>query len=192
MIIMNDSETSCFYFRVIRLTHMKNIKKILKRSPLEVATIALVAIAFGYMGLPAAARATSVAFEPNEATKLEIAAIQNATKPFGAFPKAEARGPASTMYVQASAYNSVPWQTDSTPFTTASGTTVHFGTLAANFLPIGTMVKIPDYFGEQIFIVEDRMNPRYQRNVDIWMEEIPDAKAFGRRTVKIEIYHGTR
>jgi 3D (Asp-Asp-Asp) domain-containing protein len=148
-----------------------------------------VAIAFGYLGLPAAARATSTAFEPDEATKLEIAAMQNETKPFGSFPESDLRGPAYSMYVQASAYNSVPWQTDDSPFITASGTHVHFGTLAVNFLPIGTIVKIPEYFGDQIFVVEDRMNVRYQKNVDIWMEEIADAKAFGRRNVEIQVFY---
>lgn len=168
---------------------MKNIKNILKRSPMEVATIALMAVFVGYLGLPAAARATATAFEPDAATKLEIAAMQNETKPFGQLPKAELRAPSTVMYVPATAYNSVPEQTDSTPFITASGTTVHFGTIAANFLPIGTMIKIPDYFGDKIFIVEDRMNPRYDKRIDIWMEEIADAKQFGVRTVKIEIYY---
>ena len=60
--------------------------------------------------------------------------------------------------------------------------------IAANFLPIGTKVKIPDYYGDQIFVVEDRMNQRYYYRVDIWMEDITEARQFGVRNIDIEIY----
>ena len=72
---------------------MKNIKNIVKRSPMEVAIIAVMAVFVGYLGLPAAARATATAFEPDAATKLEIAAMQNETKPFCQLPQAELRAP---------------------------------------------------------------------------------------------------
>lgn len=92
-----------------------------------------------------------------------------------------------TYAVRATAYSSTPDQTDDTPFITASGTYVKDGIIAANFLPFGTQIRIPEIYGEKIFVVEDRMNKRYWHNVDIWFPERALAKAFGSRRVIIEI-----
>ena len=92
-----------------------------------------------------------------------------------------------TYTVSATGYSSEIWQTDSTPFTTASNTHVRDGVIAANFLPFGTLVRIPDLFGNKIFIVEDRMNSRYWFNVDVWFSDTIVAKDFGRKTVTIEV-----
>lgn len=94
---------------------------------------------------------------------------------------------ARTMIVTTTAYNSEPGQTDSTPFTTANGTRVRDGIVAANFLKFGTRIRIPEYFGDKVFEVHDRMNARYTSRVDIWMLNKADAKAWGVRRVKIEI-----
>ena len=59
-----------------------------------------------------------------------------------------------TVRLTVTAYSSTVDQSDTDPFTTASGTQVHDGTLAANFLPIGTRVRLPDQFGNKIFVVE--------------------------------------
>ena len=67
------------------------------------------------------------------------------------------------------AYSSTVDQCDSDPFTTASGTTVHDGTVAANFLPFGTLVTFPDYSGDKVYIIEDRTNTKYSSRADIWM-----------------------
>ncbi len=92
-----------------------------------------------------------------------------------------------TMYITVSAYNSLPEQTDDTPFITASGTRTRDGVLAANFLPIGTIVRLPEVFGDKEFIVEDRMNARYYYRADIWMAEKSDAIKFGAKFLKMEI-----
>jgi 3D (Asp-Asp-Asp) domain-containing protein len=166
----------------------KTMVSFLKRSPIEIITLSvLVAFSVGFF-LPSAARATAGAIAVSRATELEVAAMQNATKPFGILPKAGFSNPTYTMTVTATAYNSTPEQCDDTPFITASGTTVRPGVIAANFLPMGTLVKIPDYFGDQVFTVEDRMNPRYDKRIDIWMAEHSDARAFGVRSVAIEVY----
>ena len=89
--------------------------------------------------------------------------------------------------VRATAYSSTPDQTDSTPFITASGARVRDGIIAANFLPFGTQIRIPEIYGEKIFVVEDRMNKRYWHNVDIWFPERDLAKTFGSKRVIIEI-----
>ena len=95
--------------------------------------------------------------------------------------------PIATYTVMASAYSSTPDQTDDTPFITAKGTYVRDGIVAANFLPFGTAIKIPEVFGDKIFIVEDRMNKRYRYNVDVWFPSKELAKQFGRKTVRIEV-----
>lgn len=85
------------------------------------------------------------------------------------------------------AYSSTPEETDSTPFITASGSYVHFGVVAANWLPIGTAVRIPEYFGKQVFIVEDRMNKRHDDKLDVWLPTKEAAVNFGKRITKIEV-----
>ncbi len=102
-------------------------------------------------------------------------------------PNIGQRKPRRTTYVMVTAYNSLPEQTDDTPFITASGTRTRDGVVAANFLPIGTVVRFPEVFGDKEFVVEDRMNARYYYNMDIWMESYADARAFGAKFLKVEI-----
>lgn len=92
-----------------------------------------------------------------------------------------------TIGVVITAYNSVPEQTDDTPFITASGTQVRDGIVAANFLPFGTKIRIPSIYGDKIFTVEDRMNQRSQYMVDIWFANYNQARNFGIKTATIEI-----
>jgi 3D (Asp-Asp-Asp) domain-containing protein len=92
-----------------------------------------------------------------------------------------------TMTITVTAYSSTVDQCGADPFTTASGTKVHDGTLAANFLPIGTKVRLPDQFGSKIFTVEDRMAARFSNRADIWMPTREAAKQWGVRRVRIEI-----
>ena len=89
--------------------------------------------------------------------------------------------------VTATAYSSTPDQTDNTPFITASGTHVRDGIVAANFLPIGTLIIIPEVYGDKVFIVEDRMHERYSSRVDIWFPSRSEAKQFGVKQITIEL-----
>lgn len=93
--------------------------------------------------------------------------------------------PGMAVRVMSAAYSSTIDQTDGNPFGTASGTTVHPGTLAANFLPFGTVVRI----GNQLYTVEDRLNARYNGKyiVDVWQESRQAALAYGVRVVEMEI-----
>lgn len=92
------------------------------------------------------------------------------------------------MVVTITAYSSSLWETDDTPYWTASGTFVREGIVANNFLPFGTKIKIPDLFGEKVFVVEDRMNPRCSDfQVDIWFPEHRQALNFGKKITYIEI-----
>lgn len=91
----------------------------------------------------------------------------------------------SRVRVLSLAYSSTVGQTDSSPFITASGRRVGLGTLALNFLPIGTKVRI----GQQIYTVWDRMNSRYDNKyiVDIWQPSRMAAMRYGARMVDMEV-----
>lgn len=124
---------------------------------------------------------------PHVALAQTYAYEQQASAPM-VFPTAAARPARYTTRVLVTAYSSTPDQTDSTPFTTANGTTVHSGVVAANFLPFGTRLRLPKHFGDQVFVVADRMNERYANRLDIWMESRAAALTWGVRYVNIEVY----
>lgn len=93
----------------------------------------------------------------------------------------------SYLTVDVTGYSSTPDQTDDDPFITASGKYVGEGIIAANFLPFGTKVRFPERFGNQVFVVEDRMNKRFYNRADIWFETREEAQNFGVQSLKIEI-----
>jgi 3D (Asp-Asp-Asp) domain-containing protein len=135
----------------------------------------------------------SVMSEPsaeNDKPTLVANAVAPANSPVGGVQKALRR----TYYVTVSGYNSEVAQTDDSPFITANGTHVRWGIVAANIIdsngyniPFNTAIKIPSLFGDQIFIVTDRLNKRYTKNVDVWFEHKADALKLGRRLVQIEV-----
>jgi 3D (Asp-Asp-Asp) domain-containing protein len=86
------------------------------------------------------------------------------------------------------AYSSTPWETDEDPHVTASGKPVRDGIVANNLLPFGTKIKIPEIFGDKIFVVEDRMKrgkSKYQ--FDVWFENYFEALKFGAKRTYVEI-----
>jgi len=89
------------------------------------------------------------------------------------------------------AYNSEVGQTDDTPCITANGFDLCKNgvedTIAANFLPMGTKVKIPELFGDRIFVVRDRMNKKHPARVDVWMKDHQSAMNFGVKVAKIQV-----
>ena len=85
------------------------------------------------------------------------------------------------------AYSSSVDETDGTPFITASGERVRDGIVAANFLPLGTKIKIPEYFGDKIFTVKDRMARKHNEKVDIWFPSKELAKSFGKRKLQVQV-----
>lgn len=104
--------------------------------------------------------------------------------------------PKKKIRVLATAYSSTLDQTDDTPCLTATGYDVcenyaRYGaanTIASNFLPLHAIVKIPEFFGDQIFVVRDRMNDRYYNRLDLWMPTRTQAVRFGVRYVTVEVY----
>lgn len=95
------------------------------------------------------------------------------------------------LLIVATAYSSTVWQTDDTPFITAAGTSVRDGVIANNILPFGTRIRIPELYGDKIFVVEDRMSwKKGNHQIDIWFPEYWQAKNFGAKTTLIEILEG--
>ncbi len=99
----------------------------------------------------------------------------------------QAKKQRQTLIAVATAYSSEPEQTDNTPFITASGSYVRDGVAASNFLPFGTKFRMPELFGNRVFVVEDRMHSRYDDRVDIWFPEEKEAIKFGIKRTKVEI-----
>lgn len=112
--------------------------------------------------------------------------------PTASLPVAEAKKPKRVVWVTVTAYSSTVDQTDSDPCTTANGYNVCEknieNVVAANFLTFGTEIKMPDYFGDRVFVVQDRMNKRFAERVDVWLKTRQAAREFGVRKLKIEIY----
>lgn len=92
------------------------------------------------------------------------------------------------MNVVVTAYSSTVWQTDDTPFITAANTYVREGIVANNYLPFGTKVRMPEIYGDKIFIVEDRMSSKKSNyHIDIWLSSYFEAKEFGAKKTYIEV-----
>ena len=95
------------------------------------------------------------------------------------------------MRMVITAYSSTRDQTDSSPCITANGYNVCVANaenvIAANFLPFGSRVQIPELFGDHVFTVHDRMNKRYGNRVDIWMTSRQKAKQFGVKRATIVV-----
>ncbi|MFA4937194.1 MAG: hypothetical protein WC575_02835 [Patescibacteria group bacterium] len=103
------------------------------------------------------------------------------------FPENDLRSARYSVKIIVTAYSSTIDQTDDTPFITASGAVVHEGIVAANWLPLGAQIRIPEYFGDQVFVVEDRMNDRFSRRVDIWMLTREQAEDWGLQYLTVEV-----
>ncbi|MFH0852276.1 MAG: hypothetical protein V1845_01580 [bacterium] len=85
------------------------------------------------------------------------------------------------------AYSSTVDQCDATPFITAKGTQVRDGIVAANWLPFGTRVRLPEVYGDKVFVVEDRMAKKNSHKLDVWMETREQALQFGAKRLTIEV-----
>jgi 3D (Asp-Asp-Asp) domain-containing protein len=95
---------------------------------------------------------------------------------------------AQKIKVVVTAYSSSPGETDDNPYLTAAGTWVREGIVANNMLPFGTKIRIPEIYGDKVFIVEDRMHwKKGYYHVDIWFASYGEAKDFGAKTTFIEV-----
>jgi 3D (Asp-Asp-Asp) domain-containing protein len=123
---------------------------------------------------------------PLEEGKLALV-NENALLPFSD-PTAPEPRVTRKMNVIITAYSSSVWETDDTPTITAANTSVRDGIIANNFLPFGTKVRIPEIYGDKIFVVEDRMNwKKGNYHIDVWFSSYLDAKEFGAKRTYIEV-----
>ncbi len=97
-----------------------------------------------------------------------------------------------SVVVDATAYNSLPEQTEGDPWLSASGHRLEPGMRAIAVSPDlaklglvhGRKVRIEGLRGE--WVVRDRMPRRWKRRIDIFMgEDVDAALDFGRRRVRI-------
>ncbi|MBN8432403.1 3D domain-containing protein [Microbulbifer salipaludis] len=114
---------------------------------------------------------------------------------FAAIKKEPAKKKKS-MTVTATAYNSVEGQTDDDPWTAAWNNRLRPGDkiiavsrdLEKHGLTNGAKVKIEGLPGT--YTVRDRMNKRYTKRIDVWMEEdIKKARKWGKKKLKIIWHH---
>ena len=93
-----------------------------------------------------------------------------------------------TIKMVTTAYSSTPQQTDNDPYITAAGTWVRDGIVANNLLSFGTKIRIPELYGDKVFVVEDRMNKKKgYYHIDIWFPSYWEAKNFGAKLTYVEI-----
>jgi len=113
-----------------------------------------------------------------------------------------------TLILRATAYTSLPNETSSHPFITATGAHVRLGIVAVSrdllsVLPYGTTLRLQDLgsalgggagqwnylFDRVTFVVEDTMAPYIHRTIDIWLPSYHEAIDFGVRWVKVTVIH---
>jgi 3D (Asp-Asp-Asp) domain-containing protein len=151
----------------------------------------------GVLLLPAAC-ATGIERHPHGAVAPSVPALATAKgvppEPIPDVPEAD-EGPDElerTLEVLASAYNSVPGQTDSTPTVAAWGDRLHPGVrsiaVSHDLIPLGlgrgAVVRIDGLPGE--WRVLDRMHRRWSRHIDLYFgTDVRAARLWGRRPVTI-------
>ena len=122
------------------------------------------------------------------AVKNSIPSIRKSSFLAVASPPAIGEKTLHSLQVIVTAYSSRPEETDSDPFITASGQTVRQGIVANNLFPFGTIIRLPQLFGDEVFVVQDRMNARKSNHhIDIWFASTEDAIRFGTKNTIAEI-----
>ena len=160
---------------------MNNIKRLFRYSLFLMAIIL-------FAGVLNCIEASENSFEQvDENFENPIVIQNNSILPVSQMPKVKVEV-VRTIRVVTTAYSSDVWQTDSTPFITANGTYVRDGIVANNLLPFGTRIRLPEIYGDKIFVVEDRMHSRKgYYHVDIWQPTYNEAKDYGAKRTYIEV-----
>ena len=173
------------------LMHTQYVRVFMRRHAIEMGVITFLLAAIIVFAAPSLAFADQINGTQSAAQKeleLRVDAMINETRGFGELPEAETAVPRRVVTMPVSAYTSRPEETDDTPFIGAAGTLMRPGVVASNYFPLGTKLRIPELYGNQIFIVEDRMNARYNKRMDIWMEDLSDARAHGVQYLEVEVF----
>jgi 3D (Asp-Asp-Asp) domain-containing protein len=97
-----------------------------------------------------------------------------------------------SLVVTATAYNSLPEQTDAEPNLAAWGDPIEPGmkviAVSRDLIPVGldrrTPVEIEGFPG--VYLVLDKMHKRWEKRIDIYMgDDLEAARAWGKRQVEI-------
>lgn len=186
--------TVAFFTSKILLTLTQKIV-VVRKYAFDVSIVAFVVMISTYVFFPAMANADMATDQKpidHKTVALMINAMENETKSFGDLPVSEDAKARKTYTIPITAYTSEVGQTDDSPCITASGMNVcerdREDIVAANFLPMGTRVRIPELYGDRIFTVQDRMNKRYDKHMDIWLKDLKQAKKFGLKHTTIEVF----
>ena len=164
---------------------LKNPFRVRKKTIISISIGILIGLLIGFAIQEIRAQSVSSYSELPQAKELSV--IQGNSVLSVSEPALPSK-PVQCINMVITAYSSTPWQTDSTPFITASGATVKDGIVANNLLPFGTEIRMPELYGDKVFVVQDRMHWRmgYYR-LDIWFSETQEAKNFGKKSTKIEV-----
>jgi 3D (Asp-Asp-Asp) domain-containing protein len=112
-----------------------------------------------------------------------------------------------SLTVRSTAYNSIPNQTDSSPFQTSTGVRTRYGIIALSRdllkrIPYGSRVRLQDngtwksgrgygkynaMLKDTVFVVEDTMHPRKSGTVDLWLPARDRAMQWGVRRLNMQI-----
>lgn len=169
-------------------------KRALKKHTLDLSAAFLLAVASLIVIAPriASADMRTDSGPSEKMIALQVHAMQNETAAYGRLPVVKSLPVPHTLRIPITAYNSESGQTDATPCIAARGFDLcahnEEDVVAANFLPIGAQVKIPELYGDRVFTVVDRMNPRYYYRMDVWMREKETAKHFGVKYATVEVF----
>lgn len=177
------------------LVRLEIFLKPLRRQSINISTLVFILVAGVYLFFPKLTNADMELEQvvlDDETVSMIVSSMQNETIEYGRLPKSGNAPARDHFTIPLTAYTSDPAQTDDTPCITASGLDVcarnEENVVAANFLPIGTRVRIPELYGDRVFYVEDRMNARYHYKMDIWMKDLQDAKKFGVKYATVEVF----
>lgn len=188
-------EEDAYYLRTVTYWISRVRSRVHTSAALNLSVFALLGVVGLYVFFPTIANADMehehIGLD-SQTVALIIEQMKNETRPYGRLPQSENANPRRTYTIPVTAYTSEVGQTDDSPCITASGLDVCErnveNVVAANFLPIGTRVRIPELYGDHVFYVEDRMNERYHYKMDIWMKEKAAAKQFGVKYATIEVF----
>ncbi|MBI5794446.1 3D domain-containing protein [Candidatus Uhrbacteria bacterium] len=199
--LKNKWEEDLYYSRTVTSfcyaawVHVEQTFKPIRQHANNLSLLSFVGVVAMYVLFPTMANADIElgSFKLDDQTvAMIVQSMQNETESYGRLPEAQDADPRHTFTIPLTAYTSDPAQTDDTPCITASGLDVcergQENVVAANFLPLGTHVRIPELYGDRVFTVEDRMNERYYYKMDVWMEDLTDAKTFGVKYATVEVF----
>jgi 3D (Asp-Asp-Asp) domain-containing protein len=156
---------------------------------------------------PVATRAAKVVPEKKQVAPRKTMANKRVKTPSAKTKLERKTKPLPSLTVRSTAYNSIPNQTDSSPFHTSTGARTRYGIIALSRdllkqIPYGSRVRLKDagsWMGgrgygkyntmlkDTVFVVEDTMHPRKSGTVDVWLPARDRAMQWGVRRLNMQI-----